>query len=255
MCFVPLVHNQAMFTGAQMKILLAVFCLLQVGMSGQTMTPPPIKTTFHHCSYIGSSSNSPHLFDTSEIYQCDEGAIEIAGTWNETIEYGYVYYSELGRPGREQPQKATKADYDSAKWCSTPQPWDANQKERCGDKPVICFDHKAATWDPAWQGYSCATPDHDGKVAAPVLSAPLPDRIESASGSGTVTNTWSPAETYEPMDVPAIQECDKKVEGWQVCPWPVDFPKHTGWHFTCADKSRILGTAEDGTKWCRKVER
>ena len=116
--------------------------------------------TFHHCSYIGGSGNNPHLFDKSEIYQCDEGKIEIAGTWNQTIEHGYLFTTELGRPSMDKPREATKSDLEGAKWCSTPKPWDINQKERCGSKPITCWDGKPSTWDPDWQGFSCATPDH-----------------------------------------------------------------------------------------------
>jgi len=115
--------------------------------------------TFHHCTVIGGAGNSPHLFDVSEIYKCDEGTVEIAGRRTMTIEYGYVFTQELGKPSGE-PYPATAADYKDYKWCPTPKPWDENQKEMCGDKPGICFDHKPGTWDPEWQGYSCATPDH-----------------------------------------------------------------------------------------------
>jgi hypothetical protein len=116
--------------------------------------------TFHHCTLVGSSGNSPHLFDVSEIYRCDEGAVEITGQWKETIEYGYVFTTELGRPSRIGPHRASAFDYESNKWCPTPKPWDSGQKERCGDKPITCWDKKPATWDPNWQGFSCATPDH-----------------------------------------------------------------------------------------------
>lgn len=115
---------------------------------------------FNHCRMVGGSSNDPHLFDTSEIYQCDEGQIEIAGQWNETIENGYVFTTELGRPGRMEPRKVTASDFSNNKWCATPKPWDANQRERCGDKPGKCWDGKMETWDRKWQGYSCVTPDH-----------------------------------------------------------------------------------------------
>lgn len=123
--------------------------------------PPPHYTarTFHRCTYIGGSGNSPHLFDVSEIYQCDEGKIEIAGQWTQAIEYGYVFTEQLGRSAGD-PHKVTASDYEDNKWCSTPTPWDANYKKRCGSKPGKCWDGKLGTWDPAWQGYSCVTPDH-----------------------------------------------------------------------------------------------
>jgi hypothetical protein len=93
--------------------------------------------------------------------------------------------------------------------------------------------------------------------SAPVLSAPLPDRIASASGSGTVTNTWSPAETYEPMDVPAIQEPTRFVTD-PICKILSGHQIGSCWlpsYWTCADKSRVLETAEDGKKWCHKTQR
>ena len=121
---------------------------------------------FHHCSFVGGSGNTPHLFDIAEVYSCDEGTVEIAGQTRQTIEYGYVYSTELGRPTNEQPHIATDYDYKSTKWCPTPTPQDKNQKERCGDKPTICWDGKPGTWDSSWQGYSCGTPDHKGKGPA-----------------------------------------------------------------------------------------
>lgn len=135
-------------------ILIAFVCAI---LSGDTDTV----THFHGCKWIGGTGNEPHLFDISEIYSCDEGKIEIAGKMQETIEYGYVFSSQLGKP-TGVPHPATDYDYRSEKWCPTPTPQDPNQKERCGDKPVICWDKKIATWDPDWQGYSCATPDHKG---------------------------------------------------------------------------------------------
>lgn len=122
---------------------------------------PPHHTaqTFHHCTFVGGSGNSPHLFDVSEIYQCDEGKIEIAGQWTQAIEYGYVFTEQLGRSAGD-PHKVTASDYKDSKWCSTPTPWDANYKKRCGDKPTKCWDGKMGTWDPNWQGYSCVTSDH-----------------------------------------------------------------------------------------------
>jgi hypothetical protein len=144
------------------KCLLAVMLLIGSAAS-QTAVPfsnEPINHTFHHCTFVGGSGNVPHLFDTSEIYQCDEGKIEIAGRRRMGIEYGYVYETELGRPSCDRPHIATKADYRDYKWCPNPGPQDANQKEMCGDKPTKCFDGKPGTWDSNWQGYSCSTPDH-----------------------------------------------------------------------------------------------
>jgi hypothetical protein len=114
-------------------------------------------------------------------------------------------------------------------------------------------------------------------AVAPVLSAPLPDRIEEQG--------WWPAEinvpgvttdgprsdqplttgqligTYEPMDVPAIQEPRRECIKYGIicatgttstCPPCEEYGDVPEW--TCAEKSRILETAENGTKWCRKVE-
>lgn len=124
---------------------------------------PDTTKHFHHCTVIGGSGNSPHLFDVSEVYSCDEGNVEIAGQYTQTIEHGYVYSAEMGRPSRESTHLATADDYKYYKWCPTPAPWDNNQKKRCGDKPSMCWDGKVGTWDENWQGYSCVTPDHQGK--------------------------------------------------------------------------------------------
>lgn len=118
---------------------------------------------FHHCAFVSGSGNIPHLFDMSETYLCDEGTVEIAGQTRQTIEYGYVYSTEMGRPGRQEPHVATDYDYKSNKWCPAPTPHDSNQKERCGDIPTTCWDGKPGTWDSNWQGYSCVTPDHNGR--------------------------------------------------------------------------------------------
>lgn len=134
-------------------LLLLALPLLAAGES------PTITKTYHHCTGIPGRGNSPHLFDTSEIYTCDEGAIEVSGTWDETIEYGYVFTTDLGRPDGP-PHRATQVDYDSKKWCADPHPWDPHQMVRCGDKPTMCWDGRMGTWDPQWQGFSCVTPDH-----------------------------------------------------------------------------------------------
>jgi hypothetical protein len=63
----------------------------------------------------------------------------------------------------------------------------------------------------------------------------------------------------EPMDVPAIEDKpflmhakgDCWGEGMQAVCADHDIFKPT---YTCADKSRILLTAEDGKKWCHKVQ-
>lgn len=116
--------------------------------------------TYHHCTHVGGSGNTPQLFDVSEVYQCDEGKIEIAGRMEMEIEHGYVYQSDLGRPSCERPHPVSEADYKNYKWCPDPGPQDLHQQRMCGDKPNTCFDGKTATWDEKWHGYSCATPDH-----------------------------------------------------------------------------------------------
>lgn len=136
-----------------------ILMVTPLAILGLALSGASVKTTFHNCTASGGSGNSPHLFDVSEIYSCDEGEVEIAGRTTATIEYGYVYETELGRPFGE-PHIATSDDYQNSKWCATPTPWDPKQKERCGDRPGKCWDGKMATWDPAWQGYSCVTPDH-----------------------------------------------------------------------------------------------
>jgi hypothetical protein len=76
------------------------------------------------------------------------------------------------------------------------------------------------------------------------------------------TGTW---ETPEPPDVPAVQEdyvehpahscwgvevADGMGGGLRCVNDKPDMGKRPG----CADKSRILLTAEDGAKWCHKVQ-
>lgn len=78
------------------------------------------------------------------------------------------------------------------------------------------------------------------------------------TGSGETMTCWdaavAPVGQKPPIDVPAIKICAVNVKPNEVCPFPDDFPKHTGYRYTCADKSRILQTAENGTKWCHKVQ-
>jgi hypothetical protein len=141
----------------RLSVAFVIGVLMTTSSNAQKSKGPVI--TFHHCTYGGGSSNIPHLFDASKIYHCDEGDIEVAGQWNQTIERGYLYESEMGEP-KGTPRPATADDYAQSKWCSTPKPWDVTHKERCGDKPIKCFDGKLATWDKEWRGYSCVTPDH-----------------------------------------------------------------------------------------------
>lgn len=110
--------------------------------------------------------------------------------------------------------------------------------------------------------------------AAEVLSAPLPDRIPPihdtncltmrdfptaedgfvcmVSFTGEVRKVW--------LDVPAIQEQrleHKKGEGFEcgMQDWCIALDDMYMPHWSCQDKSRILETSEDGTKWCRKVQK
>jgi hypothetical protein len=56
----------------------------------------------------------------------------------------------------------------------------------------------------------------------------------------------------DPPVMPAVQHCIKNIPGNQVCPFPPDYPKHSGYKWTCADKSRVLLTTEGGKKICVK---
>jgi hypothetical protein len=121
----------------------------------------PAVTAFHNCSMVGESANSPHLFDRAKTYKCDEGTIEIAGRREMTIEKGYVYETELGEMiDFSTPRRVSASDYRDYKWCPDPSQGDPNQMKMCGETQPICYDGKPGTWDAAWQGYSCVTPDH-----------------------------------------------------------------------------------------------
>ncbi len=137
-------------------ILLLVFILSSLAFCQQlTFNTTTDALQFHNCSRVTETGNFPHLFDMSEIYKCDEGSVTISGKLTKTIENGYVYDKELGRP--LQPYPVTKSDYLYYKWCPTNL---HNVKIMCGDKPITCWDGKTATWDKNWQGYSCVTQDH-----------------------------------------------------------------------------------------------
>src|SRR5260370_27314179 len=101
-------------------IFTAVVFLLAVCIMAQDSPKSP--ATYHHCTYVGGSANTPHLFDMSEIYQCDEGEVELAGRMEMAIEYGYVYQSEMGKPSCERPHPVSEADYDNYEWCPKPCP-------------------------------------------------------------------------------------------------------------------------------------
>lgn len=73
--------------------------------------------------------------------------------------------------------------------------------------------------------------------------------------SGTIT-LYNTVPIPEPSDVPAVNICDQNVEGWQICPFPSDFPKHSGWHYSCKQKTRILQHDEQVPPkyYCHKPE-
>ena len=63
---------------------------------------------------------------------------------------------------------------------------------------------------------------------------------------------FCPSPEMEPEDIPAIED-------ELPAPHPCNVPSQYGWRITapekyqtCADKSRILLRAEDGTAWCHK---
>lgn len=138
------------------KMALVILVILPFAVLGDS--PVPTKT-FHHCTWSPGRANSPHLFDVSDNYTCDEGPVEITGTWGAAIEYGYVFADQMGKPDG-QPRRALQSDYESAKWCPDPHPWDPHRMVRCRDKPTMCWEGRMGTWDPEWQGFSCVTPDH-----------------------------------------------------------------------------------------------
>lgn len=144
-----------------MRTLLAVGLVLMCSLVSSSQEPHP-KTVYHGCREVSSSANHPHLFDAAEYYQCDEGEIEISGTWNESIQGGYVYDTTLGRVDGD-PRPVSDSDFEYSKWCPKVTRSGIHIEERCGSKPGPCWDGKSGTWDPAWQGYSCMTPDHMGK--------------------------------------------------------------------------------------------
>jgi hypothetical protein len=101
---------------------------------------------FHNCSLDGSTGNLNGYQTASETYKCDEGLIELNGRWSMTVEYGYVFRTQLGRPeGEPFPEAGTEGMF---KWCPTPKPWDKNQKELCGlIPPKKCWDGKPPRFD------------------------------------------------------------------------------------------------------------
>ena len=102
----------------------------------------PIKATFHNCISEGSTANTEGFQSASEFYRCDEGRVEMKGRWSETIEYGYVYHTQLGRI-EGAPHRVTGWELSNFKWCKTPKEWDSHQMEMCGSVPVKkCWDGK-----------------------------------------------------------------------------------------------------------------
>jgi hypothetical protein len=92
--------------------------------------------------------------------------------------------------------------------------------------------------------------------------------VESAksypSPAGEIIDRGLPFHTITPEspDVPAIQGkgcelTDQQIKQGYCCStggWQMDCPHHVDGKPYCADKSRILLTAEDGRKWCHKPE-
>jgi hypothetical protein len=136
---IPLVKEDSMKTW----MALALLC----GSTMVAQETQPIKATFHNCTVNGGTSNMDGYQTMSEVYACDEGNIELKGRWSMTIEYGAVFDTKLGRPDGE-PHRATDFDLQEFKWCPTPHPWDAHQKELCGlPPPPKCWDGKPPRFD------------------------------------------------------------------------------------------------------------
>ena len=87
-------------------------------------------------------------------------------------------------------------------------------------------------------------------------------QVQPCSTSGNPCGDFSSRAVDLIIDVPAIQVCKVKVAPNEVCPGEVNdlnrsvegFRKYgpMGYRWTCADKSRILLTSEDGKKHCVK---
>jgi hypothetical protein len=132
--------------------------------------------------------------------------------------------------------------------------------EECGepDSPFV----------PGWS-YSClhidygkkrvsGTEDCDAKMHDPGCTASF--TLEDGKWDGSPVQ-WNCPEP-EPPDVPAIKGkgcklTDQQIKQGYCCSrggWQMDCPHHVDGKPYCADKSRILLTAEDGKKWCHKVQ-
>ena len=87
---------------------------------------------------------------------------------------------------------------------------------------------------------------------APVTLAELPDQISDewpADKPCPACPVWKVKP--EPVDVPAIKQSPETLITPIICGGKCD-PLHIPARWICADKSRILLTAEDGTKHCVK---
>jgi hypothetical protein len=183
-----------------MRILLAV-CLLQVGMSGQTISTAPMKWYARYGGLLQSQPLTPEEQSADDCAREDDVLME----------------RFLALPA----SKVTVRDILSVQGQYAP----LGGYRDC---------NVTRNWLRSF-------------FAAPVLSAPLPDRIEDQWQYESCEGSCTPIP--EPMDVPAIQS------GAMICDIYGEYPqgcRSKGW--TCADKSRILETAEDGTKWCRRVQ-
>jgi len=140
-----------------------------------------LQSAYHNCKWVGGEGNRHHYQDLAEDYQCDEGRVELNGKWSMTIEYGWVYRTEMGRLAGD-PKKATDFDYKEYKWCATPQHWDENQKELCGLTPVKeCWDGKPPTFDSTGD-WTCTGPEHPDN-AQPTQVAPLGINTNVSTGT------------------------------------------------------------------------
>jgi hypothetical protein len=93
-------------------------------------------------------------------------------------------------------------------------------------------------------------PDHSHDEPMIVDSGPI-----SISRGQVVTTSGSVLDAPEPIDVPAIQETRKRRDcliADQGCLVYGDETTYLAW--TCADKARILQTAENGDHWCHRVQ-
>jgi hypothetical protein len=200
-----------------MKILLAAVCLLQVGMSGQT---------------VEYRQNGCDLLVVEEGYRCQTNAVwEVHG---QIVPVGLLYIDAAPVLSAPLPDRITQ---------------DSGQVYRLdgadSDRAFTVNDLSPASRQPRFT--PCELPS--GEI------------IQSSANQAFAV---MPACVYdsEPVDVPAIQvptnrapDCGSYFNDQPMWRQGEYCTTERPLIWTCADKSRILETAEDGTKWCRKVER